>query len=84
MNELLLMKIITGLFIIVFLFMYVFSKFNLKFTKNSFKGFNSLDEFIGYFRFAFRTVKKHKIIIIFPLIFIIVKHIVNAILLWKI
>ena len=71
MNEVFLMKIITGFLIIVFLFMYIFPKFNLKFTKGSFKGFSSLSEFLNYFRFAFSFTLKNKFVFLFPFVFVI-------------
>jgi hypothetical protein len=73
MNEILLMKIITGLCIVTILFIYVFPKLNIKFnlesykfTENSFKGFNSFNEFLNYFRFAFNFTLKNKFAILLP------------------
>ena len=77
MNETLLMKIITGLCIVSFLFMYVFSKFNLKFTKDSFKGFKSFNEFNNYFKYSYYILIKHKLLLFFPILFIFINEIIR-------
>ncbi len=75
MNELLLMKIITGLSIAVVLIIYILPRLNIRFTKDSFKGFSSIDEFLGYFKFALNTLNKHRILFLFPLMFVLIYQI---------
>ncbi len=90
MNELLLLKIITGLCVLTVLFIYVLPKFNIridlkqyKFTENSFKGFSSFNEFLNYFRFAFKFTLKNKFVFLFPFVFVISNQITNAIYQWS-
>ena len=72
MNELPLMKVITGLCVTAVLFIYVFPRLNIRFTKDSFKGFKSFDEFFGYFIFSLNFIKKNRFVFIFPLLFIVI------------
>lgn len=87
MNELLLMKTITGLCVLTVLFIYVLHKFNIridlkqyKFTENSFKGFSSFDEFLNYFRFAFNFILKNKFVFLFPFVFVISLNLFSTVL----